>query len=156
MYDEATRATVKRFQEKYRRTVLDVWNIDEATGFVGLTTRLKLNFILQGQTVNCPVFVEFNGGVTGIMGLAEISKTQNLLRELGFYTGLTNNRWDDATNAALIRFQETFREVMLDPWGITEGTGYKYKTTNLFLNYFVGCDTGAVELEGIGIFSITS
>jgi len=152
VYDSAANEAMKRFQQKYRREILDVWNLTEATGFVGITTRLKMNFLLQGQTAQCPAFTEFNGGLSGIMNSPEIGRTQDILRELGMYAGPTNNTWDAATNRAMIRFQETFREVMLDPWGITEGTGYKYKTTNIFLNYFAGCKSGPVMLEGVGEF----
>lgn len=141
---------VKRFQRKYRREILDVWNLTEATGYVGITTRLKLNYLVKGQTAICPAFVQFNGGLTGVTFSTEIGKTQEILRELDMYSGPINNLWDATTNLALIRFQETFREVMLDPWNISQGTGYKYKTTNKFLNYFAGCDTGSVYLEGVG------
>jgi VCBS repeat-containing protein len=151
-YDADDNAAVERFQRKYAREILDVWNLTEATGFVGITTRLKINFLLKWQTAQCPAFTEFNGGLSGIMFSPEIGKTQEILRDLDMYTGPINNTWDAATNRALITFQETFREVMLDPWNITEGTGYKYKTTNKFLNYFAGCDTEAVYLEGVGTY----
>ncbi len=149
-YSSEDIAAVQRFQRKYRREILDVWNLTEATGFVGITTRLKMNFLMKGQTAQCPAFTEYNGGRSGIMNSAEIGRTQQILRDLDMYNGPINNTWDAATNQALIVFQETFREVMLDPWNITEGTGYKYKTTNKFLNYFAGCDTGSVFLEGVG------
>ena len=152
VYDNASNEAIKRFQRKYKREILDVWGLTEATGYVGVTTRLKMNFLTKGQTAICPAFVEFNGGISGVMFSSEIGKTQDILRSLDMYTGPTNNTWDRATNDALVIFQETFREVMLDPWNITEGTGYKYKTTNKFLNYFAGCDTGAVELEGVGVY----
>ena len=111
-----------------------------------------MNFLIKGDTAICPVFTEYNGGLSGITFSTEIGETQRILQDLDMYTGPINNTWDSATNQALITFQETFREVMLDPWNITQGTGYKYKTTNKFLNYFAGCDTGAVELEGVGRF----
>jgi Putative peptidoglycan binding domain len=149
-YDEADKEAVKRFQKKYAREILEVWNLTEATGFVGITTRLKMNYLLKGSSASCPVFIEFNGGKSGIRSSSEIGKTQNILKELDMYSGPINNTWDTPTNNALIKFQETFREVMLDPWKIDKGTGYKYKTTNKFLNYFAGCDTGAVFLEGVG------
>jgi hypothetical protein len=41
---------------------------------------------------------------------------------------------------------------MLKPWALAYGTGYKYKTTNKFLNMIVGCETSAVELDGQGTF----
>jgi hypothetical protein len=153
-FDAPTFTAVKTFQTKYRRQILDIWNLTEATGYVGITTRLKLNSLIGGQTTTCPAFTEYNGGLSGIRQSPEIGRTQAILQELGMYRGPINNTWDTATNQALITFQETFREVMLDPWNITAGTGYKYKTTNLFLNYFVGCETGTVELEGVGRWGI--
>ncbi|MFT7645226.1 MAG: hypothetical protein ACI9BF_000902 [Candidatus Paceibacteria bacterium] len=151
-YDTNDLAAIKRFQQKYKREILDVWNLEEATGYVGITTRLKMNFLLKGTSAVCPVFTEYNGGRSGATFSTEIGKTQEILRDLDMYSGSINNTWDTATNEALITFQETFREVMLDPWNISEGTGYKYKTTNKFLNYFVGCDTGSVYLEGVGVY----
>ena len=150
VYDAADVAALNRFQNKYRREILDVWNLTSPTSFVGITTRLKINFLLAGTAAQCPVFTEYNGGLEGIMNSAEIGKTQVILTELAMYRGPINNTWDAATNNALITFQETFREVMLNPWNINKGTGYKYKTTNKFLNYFAGCDTGGVYLEGVG------
>jgi peptidoglycan hydrolase-like protein with peptidoglycan-binding domain len=150
IYGADDNEAMKRFQLKYKREILDVWSLTEATGYVGITTRLKMNFLLKGQTAICPAFTEYNGGVSGIRQSAEIGKTQQILKDLSMYAGPINNTWDAATNQALITFQQTFHEVMLDPWNLTTGTGYKYKTTNKFLNYFAGCDTGAVYLEGVG------
>lgn len=151
-YDAADVAAVQRFQTKYRQEILDIWNLDAATGYVGITTRLKLNFLLQGQVTTCPAFTEFNGGRDGIFQSDEVRRTQEILMKLDLFAGPATGFWDPWTHEALIDFQELFREVMLDPWNITKGTGYKYKTTNKFLNYFVGCDTAPVELEGVGTF----
>lgn len=150
IYGTQDNEAMKRFQRKYAREILDVWNLTDATGYVGITTRLKLNFLLKGQTSQCPVFTEYNGGLDGVYTSEEIRKTKQILADLAMYSGPIDSIWTPQTHEALIVFQETFREVMLDPWNITEGTGYKYKTTNKFLNYFVGCDTGSVFLEGIG------
>lgn len=152
-YEQGDVDAVKRFQKKYRKEILDIWNLGEATGYVGLTTRLKMNFLLKGQSASCPVFTEYNGGTQGIKNSAEIGKTQTILKQLDMYSGAINNTWDTSTNHAMVTFQETFREVMLAPWQLTKGTGYKYKTTNKFLNYFAGCDTGAVDLDGAGTFN---
>ncbi len=152
-YDADDLAAIKRFQLKYASQILSVWGLSEATGYVGLTTRLKMNSLLAGQVTVCPAFTEFNGGKSGIMYSPEIGQTQAVLRELDMYTGPINNSWDGPTVAALKKFQVTFKEVMLKPWGLTEGTGYKYKTTNKFLNYFVGCQTSDVDLDGQGTFN---
>lgn len=152
VYSNHVSEAVKRFQLKYRREILDVWGLDQATGYVGITTRLKINSILKGQSADCPVFVEYNGGRNGISESDEIARTKQILLAIDMYEGPIDRLWTPDLQEALITFQETFREVILDPWNIDKGTGYKYKTTNKFLNYLAGCKTGAVELEGVGVY----
>ncbi len=152
IYDIEDVAAVKRFQTKYRTAVLDVWKLPEATGYVGITTRLKINSLLQKTTAVCPAFTEYNGGITGIFQSEEVAKTQKMLQSLDLYTGNISGFWDYSTHLAMVSFQEKFHEAMLDPWQLTSGTGYKYKTTNKFLNYLAGCDEGAVDLDGAGTF----
>jgi len=151
VFDRDTERAVKRFQEKYKTQVLDIWGLEEATGFVGITTRLKMNFLIQAGATTCPVFKEYNS-VRQNARTDEVRETQRLLKELGFFSGSTDGFFDVSTNAAMIEFQETFSATMLKPWGLTRGTGYKYKTTNKFMNYLRGCDTGSVNLEGRGSF----
>ena len=157
VYDEADVEAVKRFQLKHRRAVLDVWNLTEPTGYVGFTTRLKMNTMLAADSkpYTCPAFTEYNGyngDEVHVLESPEIARTQQLLFEFDLYDGPYHGIWDDDTEQAMIVFQEMFHEVMLDPWNLSRGTGFKYKTTNKFLNYFVGCDTPEVQLEGIGPF----
>ena len=150
-FDRETEEAVKRFQEKYKQQVLDIWGLDEASGFVGITTRLKMNFLIQAGATECPLFVEYNSLRQNVR-TDEVRETQRLLEELGFFNGRTDGFFDRETHNAMIEFQETFSATMLKPWGLTRGTGYKYKTTNKFMNYLRGCDTGSVELEGRGSF----
>lgn len=158
VYGPADVAAVREYQAEFERAVLSVWGIDMPTGFVGITTRLHMNARIRGQVAVCPAFKEWNGGVeikadTGVITQSEeVGRTQDLLRDLGFYAGPTNRYFGPSVTLALNEFQETFHVVMLDPWGITEPTGYKYKTTNKFMNYMVGCDIGPIELEGVGIY----
>ena len=151
-FDDETLSAVKRFQEKYKKQVLDIWGLDEASGFVGITTRLKMNFLIQSsQDQMCPVFTEYNSLKENVEG-DEVKDTQRLLRDLDLYDGRINGEFDQDTHEAMVEFQEKFDATMLKPWGLTRGTGYKYKTTNKFMNYLRGCDTGAVELDGRGAF----
>lgn len=157
-YDADDVAAVMAYQTKYAQAILSVWNLTEPTGYVGITTRLHMNARIKGKTAVCPVFTEYNArtqpnGFTVITTSPEIATTQDLLRDLGFYTGLSTGTFDFSTDQAMKVFQTNFNEVMLDPWNITAPTGIKYKTTNKFMNYLSGCDTGAVQLEGIGAYS---
>lgn len=145
-------AAVKRFQSKYASAVLNIWGLTEPTGYVYRTTLLKINSFYCGG-IQCPAFTEFNEYQKTNTNSAEIEMTKRLLHDLGFFNGTTDQNFDADLFNALVTFQETFRETMLNPWGLSGGTGYKYKTTNKFLNFLVGCDTGEVELEGIGTFN---
>lgn len=140
-------AAVKRFQQKFASEVLGVWGLNEPTGHVYRTTLMKINSFYCNASIICPAFTEYNS-LTENSASAEVAKTKTLLLELGFYTGAINNTFDAQLNTSLRSFQETFSETMLKPWGLPYGTGYKYKTTNKFLNMLVGCQTPAVELDG--------
>lgn len=147
-YDDEDYEAVKRFQNKYRTSVLDVWGLSEATGYVGRTTRLKVNALNCAATVEltCPAFTQYNSRNNPNNGV-EVGRLQQLLSDLEFYTGSINNQYDNNTISAVINFQETFSATMLKPWNLTKGTGYKYKTTNKFLNELYGCSTEDLVLE---------
>ncbi len=150
-YDRNDFEAVKRFQLRYSDSVLSIWGIKKPTGYVYKTTLLKINSFYCNQNLQCPAFVEYNSLPKGENVVsAEVKRTKQLLSELGFYSGPINQVFDASLHSSIITFQETFRETMLDPWGIRKGTGYKYKTTNKFLNFLVGCETGVVELDGQG------
>jgi len=149
--DKDTLNAVQDFQKNNKKKVLEIWGLDEATGYVGITTRLKINFLIQSENNQCPAFVQYNSRTTNPNG-SEVERTEELLKDLGLFVGTPDETWDNTTHQAMVAFQEKFRATMLTPWGISQGTGYKYKTTNKFMNYLVGCDTDAVYLEGKGQF----
>lgn len=145
---------VKRFQEKYKSAVLDVWGVENPTGYVYKTTLLKINSFYCNHNLKCPVFSEYNGYIENKNIYSnEVRRTKELLTSLGFFVGEVDSQFGTNLHQSLISFQEEFSDTMLKPWGLSQGTGYKYKTTNKFLNYLVGCDTGAIELDGQGVLS---
>lgn len=145
-YDLDDVEAVKRFQKKYASSVLTIWGLAEPTGYVHITTRMKINSFKCNKSLSCPIFTEFNSLTENTVS-DEVQITKVLLTELGFYTGPITNTWDTAIQKSVATFQETFRETMLTPWGLSRGTGYKYKTTNKFLNALAGCDTEDLLLE---------
>ena len=146
IYNQDDFEAVKRFQEKYRMEVLDIWGLTQPTGYVYLTTRNKINSFYCSQDIECPYFTEYNS-TTQNTQTNEVLKTKILLQELGFYNRTLNESWGTDMKTAMIKFQETFKATMLTPWNLTKGTGYKYKTTNRFLNNLVGCKLPPETLE---------
>lgn len=151
-YSKEDVEAVKRFQNKYKNEVLDVWGLSKATGYVYRTTLIKINSFYCNKTISCPYFNEYNS-LKENNSSNEIKSTKILLNELGFYTGEMSDLYNNDLKTSIKKFQETFSETILKPWGISNGTGNKYKTTNKFLNLIVGCKTSSVNLEGIGDFN---
>jgi subtilisin family serine protease len=50
-FDAKTRSAIIRFQEKYKEEVLGPWGLTKGTGFVGTTTRAKMNEIFEQQNI---------------------------------------------------------------------------------------------------------
>jgi hypothetical protein len=62
----------------------------------------------------------------------------------GYYSTLTFN--------AIKRFQQTYAQDVLTPWGISTPTGWTYKSTRAKGNQILGCSEGKVILDnGAGI-----
>lgn len=146
VYKQIDVDAVNRFQSKYAEEVLHIWGRNEPTGYVYITTRNKINSFYCNKEISCPYFVEFNSKTQNTHS-NEVLKTKILLKELGFFTGVLNDMWGDDISSSVTTFQETFRATMLSPWGLSNGTGYKYKTTNRFLNSLVGCKLPAEILD---------
>ena len=155
-----TKRAVIRFQEKYSQDVLAPWGFTSGTGYVGQTTREKLNSIL-GQPES--LLQEVRQGESRITGLASdiLARAffgQNLklgmaLRDVKWLQVLLNRDIDTRltdsgpgssgsetsyfgplTKRAVIRFQEKYSAHVLAPWGFTSGTGYVGTTTRQKLN----------------------
>lgn len=66
---------------------------------------------------------------------AEVRKLQDFLRTReGFADVRTTGSYDDATQRAVIAFQERYAADILTPWGETKGTAYVFRTTQKKIN----------------------
>jgi len=68
-FDEYTASAVVGFQEKYKEDILSPWGLEHGTGFVGKTTRAKLNELYGCGTVKPYITViSPNGGENWVVG----------------------------------------------------------------------------------------
>jgi len=159
-FGSLTKKAVIKFQEKYSQDVLAPWGFNSGTGFIGRTTREKLNLILSiSESLPQEVRQEENR-ITGLASnaLASAFFGQNLklgmaLRDVKWLQILLNTDTDTRiadfgpgspgnetsyfgflTKKAVIRFQEKYSQDVLAPWGFNSGNGYVGRTTREKLN----------------------
>lgn len=66
----------------------------------------------------------------------DVTKLQVFLSAVGIATPVTGT-FDAATDASVRTFQTKYLGAVLAPWGITNGTGYVFKTTRATINNMV-------------------
>ncbi len=144
-YGPLDREAVNRFQLKHASTVLTVWGLTEPTGGVYRTTYRQINEMMCPTFVppTCPAFTEINSVVNNT-NTAEVYHAKLILKSLGYDVGLVNSVFDAPLQNALIAFQQTFHEIMLDPLGLTTSYGNKGTLTNKVFNELVGCTASAL------------
>jgi len=65
----------------------------------------------------------------------EVIKLQTFLKDKeGFSELMISGSFDQATHEAVLVFQKKYKEDILEPWGISEPTGYVYITTTKKIN----------------------
>ncbi len=68
----------------------------------------------------------------------EVKKLQVFLAALGFMSSTSvSGIFDETTDAAVRSFQIKYLASVLTPWGLSNGTGYVYKTTRYTINNMV-------------------
>ncbi len=136
---------VIRFQEKYKDEILAPWGLKKGTGFVGETTRKKLNQILGKTFVERSIcegvsfsrnlrFGSFGKDVKCLQYILNQDPKTKLANSGPGSPGNETFFFGPKTFDAVIRFQEKYKKEILAPWGLEKGTGFVGPTTRKKLN----------------------
>ena len=98
-------------------------------------------------TVLQKLLLEIEGGIScqritknlyfGMEGDIQVKCLQEFLKSQGadiYPEGITNGNFYILTRQAVIRFQEKYKDEILAPWGLTQGTGYVGSSTRQKIN----------------------
>lgn len=155
----------KNFFNAERKELTDTfmsvpWDIcqgkkDCESGFYDVFGNFYFNekFIRQDSDLiyykKCPHFTKYIGRGR-INSSSEVKKVKEFLN---LYEGENLNNsgyFDKELDAAVRRFQEKYKDEILNPWEkLEEPTGYWYKTTSSWANHLFGCPTPNLYLEGV-------
>jgi hypothetical protein len=160
-FGSLTKAAVIKFQELYAADCLTPWGLTAGTGYVGSTTRAKLNELLSGAVVpgeeeeeeeeeaieGIPAGYKFTATLKSGQASSDVKYLQIVLNSdpdtrlaasgVGSL-GNETNYFGSLTKAAVIKFQEKYSEDILASWGLTKGTGLVGSTTRAKLNELLG------------------
>jgi len=95
----------------------------------------------------CPVFTKYlkKGDINN--DRQEVILWQAFLNKYEGFNLVLDGLYGGKTEIAIRAFQTKYKQYVLIPWGITEATGYTYKTTRAYANFLLGCPEGSILLE---------
>ncbi len=95
--------------------------------------------------ISCPFLTEYMDlGANG----ESVFRLQTYLIQLGYLnTSELTGYYGQQTKQAVNAFQQDHKDLVLEPWGITD-SGWVYQTTRTYINYTVGCMPDEKQLDG--------
>jgi cysteine-rich repeat protein len=144
VYERVDYEAVKRFQQKYLKDIILPWGAKRPTGMVANYTRGKINVLVCAEKNGCPYFNLYHK--KGEEGW-QISLIQNFLNLLLGTKIPENGIFDTQTFEAVKSYQTTYRNTVLQPWGLKKATGWWYQSTRVAANNMVNCSEGKVRLD---------
>ena len=146
-YGGLTKSAVVRFQEAYTADILAPFNRTTGTGFFGQSTRAKLNALVAANGYqDCEAAATFAGTFARSLTLGnrgeDVRRLQQYLNQKGFTISTTGggspgNETDyfgAKTKAAVIKLQNAYKDAILTPAGLSQGTGYFGPSTIKYVN----------------------
>ena len=150
-YDADDIEAVKRYQLTHQEQILWPWNLTTPTANVYRTTVTKLNLEMCGYEMDEPYFTEYLGVGDVSLESVRVQDFINLTNAptSGYPTnGLPLTKtYTQATANAVSAYQDRYKKTVLEPWGLTKGTGWWYQTTRSSANALVGTPEPAKTLD---------
>ncbi len=138
IYKKADVDAIKRFQVKYRAQILSPYGLTTPTGIVFRATIAKMNAVVCGEKLSCPVFTLTTDKKSTHQEVPRIKSFLN--QTVGSSLNTSSSVVDAQTIRAISQFQTQYKEVILKPLNLSRATGLWYQATIKQANRFMGCE----------------
>lgn len=113
----------------------NIYQSPSASAEITITNLLQP--LLAAEILTCDPYLKTHMRFGYTNDEAEVRKLQTFLRDHMSLNVSESGVYDQATLIAVNQFQEQYRSLVLDPWGIASPTGYVYLTTKKAINEIV-------------------
>ncbi len=137
-FGQITKTALAKFQEKFSQDILKPFNLESGTGYFGSKTKdylKRLSLSIEQEELS-PEELTFNQNLSLGMRGEDVIALQEILIEEGVWPrpdiGATGY-FGSITKEAVINYQEKYASEILEPLGLTKGTGFVGSSTRLHL-----------------------
>jgi len=134
-FGPSTRQALIRFQEEYRWDILEPFGLEKGTGYFGPQTQdyfknISLSVAKREEEISFSRNLGLGMSGDDVKALQEILISEGVWESEVGATGY----FGSITKSAVIRYQEKYAAEILEPLGLTEGTGFVGSSTLAHLN----------------------